>query len=108
MITPVNKKDIHKLYNQLKQSAAKRGHAFDLSLTDLNDLTFPITCPILGIPLFFNRGKQQDDSYSIDRIDSSKGYTADNIVVISTRANKIKTNATLDELESIVIFFKGM
>ena len=71
---------------------------FDLTITQLNELTFPISCPVLGIPLKFNRGQMQDDSYSIDRIDSTQGYTINNIRVISWRANRLKNNATNEEL----------
>lgn len=97
--------EIKTLYNRLKSSAKRRGIVFDLTLTDLNNLTFPITCPVLGIPLTFNRSSASDNSYSIDRIDSSKGYTIDNIVVISLRANKLKNNASKDELKSISDYF---
>lgn len=93
--------EIRTIYNRLKSSAKKRKISFDLTITELNDLTFPITCPVLGIPLKFNRGQLQDDSYSIDRIDSSKGYTIDNIEVISWRANRLKNNATTEELEKL-------
>ena len=90
--------EIKTIYNRLKGSAKKRDIPFDLTVTQLNELTFPISCPVLGIPLKFNRGQMQDDSYSIDRIDSTQGYTIDNIRVISWRANRLKNNATNEEL----------
>jgi hypothetical protein len=90
--------EVKTIYNRLKASAKKRNIDFNLSLTDLYELDYPISCPILGIPLTFNRGKVEDNSYSIDRIDSSLGYNANNIRVISYRANKLKNNATPDEL----------
>lgn len=93
--------EIKTIYNRLKQSAKSRNIPFDLTLTDLNNLTFPISCPILGISLKFNRGQQQDDSYSIDRIDSTQGYTIDNIEVISWRANRLKNDGTLEEIQKI-------
>ena len=93
--------EIRTIYNRLKQSAKKRNIPFDLTVTQLNDLTFPITCPVLGIPLKFNRGQLQDDSYSVDRIDSTKGYTIDNIEVISWRANRLKNDGTTIELQKI-------
>lgn len=96
---------IKQIYNSLKASAKKRNIDFNLSLSDLNNLTFPITCPILGIPLRYNKGQAQDDSISIDRIDSSRGYEIDNIVVISWRANRLKNNATSEELEKISKFY---
>lgn len=91
--------DIKTIHSRLKSSAKKRGIHFNLQLTDLYELSYPLTCPILGIPLQFNRGKVQDNSYSIDRIDSSLGYVQDNIQVISYRANMLKNNATVEELE---------
>lgn len=100
-----NELDIRGLYNRLKSSAKKRGIGFNLSITELNNLTFPISCPILNIPLKFNRGSAKDNSYSIDRIDSSIGYQIDNIVVISWKANRLKNNATKEELEKISGFY---
>jgi hypothetical protein len=104
----INKKDLKYLYNQLKNSAKKRNIEFSLTMVDLYELSFPISCPILKIPLFFNRGTVKDDSYSIDRIDSSKGYSFDNIVVISYKANRLKSNATTEELEKISKFYNEL
>ena len=66
------------------------------------DIVIPDFCPCLSIPLARGIGKHQPGSPSIDRIDPGKGYTPDNIWVISRRANVIKSNATLAELEMIV------
>lgn len=96
------------IYNRLKSSAKKRNIEFNLTLTDLNNLTWPISCPILNIPLKNNKGSPKDNSYSIDRIDSSKGYSIDNIIVISYKANKLKSNATKEELEQISTFYKNL
>jgi hypothetical protein len=35
----------------------------------------------------------------VDRIDPNRGYIADNIWVISWKANRMKSNATLEELK---------
>ncbi len=75
---------------------------------DLYDLTIPITCPVLDIPLREEKGRQSDNSISIDRIDSSKGYTPDNIVVVSWKANRLKSNATLDEMKKLVEFYEQL
>ncbi len=42
------------------------------------------------------------ESPSLDRIDSTKGYTKGNIWVISNRANTLKNDATLSELKLLV------
>ena len=101
-------KDLRQLYSQIKNGAKKRDIPFDLTLTDLYELSFPITCPVLGIPLAFNSGKPLDNSYSVDRIDSNKGYTKDNIVIVSNRANTLKSNASLDEMKMLVEFYANL
>lgn len=63
-------------------------------------------CPIFGIELEFNSAGFRENSPSIDRIDSSKGYTVDNIQIISWKANRIKSCATVEELEAIVSYMK--
>jgi hypothetical protein len=97
--------EIKSLYNRLKSSAKKRNIPFTLTLTELNNLTFPISCPILNIPLNSNN-VQSDNSYSIDRIDSDKGYEIDNIIVVSWKANRLKNNATKEEMEKIAEFYR--
>ena len=101
----INKKNLKCVYNGLKSSAKKRGIEFDIDMVDLNNISWPLTCPVLNIPLAFNNGRVRDNSYSFDRINSSKGYTIDNIVIISMRANKLKSDATLDELIRLYKFY---
>jgi len=105
--TSLSQKDFKLLWSQLKSSAAKRGIPFDLSPTDIDTVGIPLTCPILGIPLYFNRTKVEDNSISFDRIDSTKGYSVDNLVVISYRANRLKSDATVEELRKIADFYQS-
>ena len=67
------------------------------------DISIPEFCPALGIKLVVNAGGKgfKDNSPSIDRVDPSKGYVAGNVAVISFRANRIKHNATVEELKSV-------
>ena len=92
--------DIHKLYKHLKASAKRRKLEFDLTITELNYLSFPISCPILDVPLDYK--KHTEYSPSIDRIDNTKGYVDGNIQVISVKANRMKNNATNTELKIFV------
>lgn len=102
----INQKDVKQLFNNLKASAKKRNIPFEIEFSEFVDITIPISCPVLGIPLVFNRGAAQDNSVSFDRKDSTKGYTYDNIVVVSNRVNKLKSDATLEELEKISEYYK--
>lgn len=78
-----------------KHRAKQRG--FDFNLTK-EDITIPEVCPVLGINISRRNTSQSRSSPSIDRIDSTKGYTVDNVQVISWQANTMKTNATKEEL----------
>lgn len=108
LTTHITSKDLKLIWRQLKASAAKRNIPFELTPSDIDTIGIPITCPVLGIPLYFHKEKVQDDSISFDRIDSTKGYSIDNIVVVSYRANKLKSNATLDEMRKIVTFYENI
>ena len=55
-------------------------------------------CPVLNIPL---DRSTKDNVPTLDRLDNSKGYTKDNIVVISFKANRLKNNATVDDISKI-------
>ena len=58
-------------------------------------------CPVFGTELRRAKGVTscRKSSPSLDRIDSSRGYTPDNIQILSDLANKMKQNATLGELQ---------
>ena len=101
----MNGPEYKEIIRRLKQPARKRGIEFNLTTTDLDYIGFPLTCPVLGIPLKWNRGEPKDDSYSFDRKDSSLGYTKDNIEIISFKANRAKNNLSADELKKFSQYF---
>ena len=78
-----------------KQRAKEKGTEF--SITE-SDLTIPEFFPILGIPLIRVGTIATDNSPSIDRIDSTKGYIKGNVQVISKKANTLKNSSSLSEL----------
>lgn len=82
----------------------KYGVPFSITYDDLPPV--PEFCPVLGIPITCNTGKRSDNSPSIDRIDNSLGYCPGNVQVISFRANKLKNDSTVEELERVVAFMK--
>jgi hypothetical protein len=47
------------------------------------------------------------NSPSLDRINNNLGYVPGNVIVVSDRANRIKNNATIEELEKIVNYYKN-
>jgi len=95
-------------HKRLLVRARKRAKDFGLEFSiTLDDIKMPEFCPVFGTKLVNNEGyANRDNSMSLDRIDSSKGYTPDNICVISNRANSIKGNATIEDLEKLIAYMK--
>ncbi len=96
---------IRTMLQDAKTRAKRRGLEF--SLTAL-DIVIPEFCPVLGIPLIWGIGKPHAGSPSLDRIDNSKGYTKENSIVVSRRANTLKNDATLEELRTIADFYEKL
>jgi hypothetical protein len=80
---------------QARKRAKKKGWVCTLAH---QDIVIPKYCPVLGIELRHGIKIRCANSPSLDRIDSSKGYTPDNIAVISEKANRIKNDATLSDI----------
>ena len=60
---------------------------------------YPKVCPVLEIELDWNMNGQQPNSPSLDRIDPTKGYIPGNVMIMSTLANRMKNNATPEQLK---------
>lgn len=93
-----------------KCRAKKAGMEFSITL---DDVPVPEFCPVLGIKMISGMGigsypplDVRDRAPSIDRINNSLGYVPGNVVVVSYRANRIKSNASLEELEAIASFYR--
>lgn len=83
-------------------SARKRARRKGLEFTlQVGDVAIPSHCPVLGVPLV--RGTEH--APSLDRVDTSLGYTPGNVLVVSNRVNKLKGDASLDELRAIAGFY---
>jgi len=85
-----------------KYLAKKNGIEWNL---DVNTLEFPEYCPYLGIKIDYEslEGKGCKDNYpSLDRINPKLGYVQGNVIICSNRANRIKQDSTVEELELIL------
>lgn len=91
------------MWRSAKRRALSRGWDFNIEVTDIR---VPSHCPVLGIPLFIGKGKPTDNSPSLDRIKPEWGYIKGNILVVSHRVNKIKSDATLSEIQAIADFYR--
>lgn len=89
----------------IKSRSVMEGIEFNLTESDLK---IPELCPVFGTELLSGRapGKRTDATPTVDRIEPSRGYTKGNVRVISWRANRLKNNATLEEIEAIAAYMR--
>lgn len=74
-----------------------------------SDIEVPAVCPALGIPIYPAQGNgNRDHSPSLDRIIPSEGYIPGNVVVISNKANRIKSDASAGELERVASWMRSI
>jgi hypothetical protein len=93
-----------KLVSGAVNRAKKNGLYSDLAVADL---VWPDVCPVLGIPLTYNgQSGAKDTRASLDRLKPTIGYTKENVRVISMRANRIKSDATIEELQKIIAYME--
>ncbi len=90
------------ILTRCRYRAKKHGIPFDLTI---EDIIIPERCPVLGIPL--DRGGVgtkggRPNSPSLDRMRPAGGYVKANVRVISNRANTLKCDATIAELEAVL------
>lgn len=97
-----SKSFIKSVLRSAKARAEKLGIPFDLVA---NDLSIPEVCPIFGTPLIWT-DRITNDTPSLDRLIPEKGYVKDNVAFISMRANRLKSDASLEDLEKIVEWIK--
>lgn len=90
------------LWRSAKGRASRQGIEFDLLP---EDVVIPLHCPVFGIPLLISEGRHTDNSPSVDRVDSSRGYVRGNVEVISWKANRLKSNATPQELRRLADYY---
>lgn len=93
-------------FTRARARAEKKGIVFTLKFSDV---VWPEFCPVLGLRLERNSGGgPSDNSPTFDRIDSARGYVAGNVIVVSNKANRIKSNASVDEISRVVDFYRRL
>jgi hypothetical protein len=90
----------NRLLNAARARARKYGYEFDLTV---DDIIMPKYCPLLGIEMFVTESRKgkKHSSFSLDRIDSSKGYVKGNVWVISMMANSMKSDSNYEDFKKM-------
>jgi hypothetical protein len=89
------------MYHAAKARAKSKNIAFTITI---NDVIIPKNCPVFGIPLDFS---DRLHSPSLDRIINELGYIPGNVKVISSKANRLKNNGTIEEFQKIIEYMKN-
>lgn len=99
-------KPLYHNVRRAKMRAKRLGLPFDL---DHRMIECPEFCPVLGMRLNYGggRGHPTSDSPSLDRLQPELGYVASNVRVISYRANSIKRDATIEEVEKVLAYMRS-
>lgn len=89
------------MFMAARRRARKAGLPFTITLENIQ---IPDRCPVLGISMRRGKGNgnHQPCSPTLDRIDPEKGYVPGNVWVICYKANRMKSDATIEELELLV------
>ena len=95
------------ILNSIRVRSKRDGIPCDLTVDYLRRLLAATRfCPVLGIPLEHKvNGKRdgpRDNSPSVDRFEPARGYVVGNVFVISHRANRLKSDATRQELQKVL------
>jgi hypothetical protein len=90
-------------WSRLKKGAIARNFPFQITIEDVWKLYLRQDgkCGLTGLPITFStciKRRKENQTASLDRIDSSKGYTLDNVMWIHKEVNRIKTNLSNKEL----------
>ena len=84
------------MWERARKRAKERGLPFSLPK---NAIKVPKSCPALGLPIALG-GRRSASSPSLDRIIPERGYVPENVRVICDRANRLKSNRSLQELRA--------
>jgi len=85
----------YRILTRARSRARKKGQEFNITLADI---VIPELCPVFGVKLVYG---DLDWTPSIDRLDASRGYVKGNIAIMSNKANRLKNNATAEELRAV-------
>lgn len=92
---------------RILQTAKIRAKTLGIPFTlKAEELSIPSVCPVFNTPLIWT-DNITDDTPSLDRLIPDRGYVKDNVEFISYKANRIKSNANLAEIEAVALWLRN-
>lgn len=101
--TAYRKDPAYYLWRTAKVRAKALGVPFEITV---EDVVLPDLCPILQVPINVLASDWQSGA-SLDKVDNTLGYIPGNVRVISRKANRLKADATLEQIERIAMYMRG-
>ncbi len=96
-------------HKSMWHGAKTRAKAKDLPFNITSqDIIIPTLCPVLKIPLIQGTGTITDNSPTLDKRIPHLGYVVGNVTVISSLANRIKTNANSHQIAAVLEYVKSI
>lgn len=86
--------------------AKEKGLPFDLTTEYLEEIWTGV-CPAFGVSLDIKAKKDEQDHAQLDKIIPDLGYVRGNVVWLSQRANRIKDDASVEDLERLLEWLKS-
>ena len=98
---------IKNIFMKRRIFAKKYRLTFNLTYQYLFEI-FPkdFCCPVLGMKLEWTRKQNGQNNPSLDRKIPELGYVKGNVIWISYRANQIKSNSSIEEMEKLLNYMK--
>jgi len=103
------KNPYHQLFHNFKKRSSLAKVPFELTKDEMREIFEKSgdKCSIFGFKYIKNANKNNRDyAPSLDRINPKKGYTKENTIVVSMLANRIKTDATIEQIGKVYNFYK--
>lgn len=86
------------LLRSCKKRSQREGIEFNIEEADI---VIPDRCPILDTPIVYG-SEDRNEWPSVDKVNPLKGYVKGNVAVISYRANRMKSNMSIDDVRRLL------
>jgi hypothetical protein len=92
---------IREMYHAAKTRAKNKNIPFTITI---KDVIMTEKCPVFNIPFDY---ENKMFSPTLDRINNELGYIPGNVKVISAKANRLKSNGTIQDFLKIIEYIKN-